>query len=169
MSPIQLFLISLLWSCGVRADCGCKDLKRVLGADSKNGISFNVNFATIVKQRPVYNMSLIPEGVYSIGTNNPKASGHGESPRREVKVNDFYIDQYEVSNQEFSKFVCQTGYQTDAQKYQDSFVFWASMNEKDLDKVRPYQVIASVPWWLKIPKADWLHPDGPESQLSEGT
>lgn len=111
-------------------------------------------------------MTLIPGGTYSIGTNKPKASRLGESPRREVEVDDFYIDKYEVSNEQFSKFVCETGYKTDAEKYQDSFVFWSSMNDNDLDKVRPYQVIASVPWWLKIPKADWLHPDGPETTIT---
>lgn len=55
----------------------------------------------------------IPAGVFMMGTDEPEIRQDGEWPARRVRVNLFYMDQYEVSNAEFEKFVNSTGYVTE--------------------------------------------------------
>lgn len=58
-------------------------------------------------------MVLIPGSNFTMGTNNPKIPSDGEGPAREVKLNSFYMDQYEVSNHDFEAFVNATEYVTE--------------------------------------------------------
>lgn len=48
-----------------------------------------------------------------MGTDEPEIQQDGEWPARRVHVNSFYMDRYEVSNQEFERFVNSTGYLTE--------------------------------------------------------
>jgi formylglycine-generating enzyme required for sulfatase activity len=41
----------------------------------------------------------------------------GEGPPRETTLDPFYIDKYAVTNADFSQFVRQTGYKTDAERF----------------------------------------------------
>ena len=50
-------------------------------------------------------------------------SEDGEGPPREVTLDPFYIDKFVVTNAHFLKFVRETGYTTDAERYGWSFVF----------------------------------------------
>lgn len=59
------------------------------------------------------NMVLVPEGEYKVGLD--KAGPDGDtfsSPSRTVKLAAFYIDVYEVTNEEYSKFVQATNHPT---------------------------------------------------------
>lgn len=109
-------------------------------------------------------LALIPGGTMAIGTRTAIFPEDKESPERMVTINDFYMDKYEVSNAKFMEFVRATGYATDAEKFGDSFVFkgviTAGMQEKYVD----YRV-ASAPWWYKIDKVDWQHPEGVDSTI----
>jgi formylglycine-generating enzyme required for sulfatase activity len=58
------------------------------------------------------------------------------------------MDHHEVTNQQFSEFVDQTGYITTAQQVGKAQVF-------DADKRR----------WSTVAGADWQHPEGPNSSL----
>lgn len=58
-------------------------------------------------------MVLIPAGVFTMGTDEPAIQQDGEWPARNVHVDSFYMDRYEVSNAEFEKFVNATGYLTE--------------------------------------------------------
>lgn len=58
-------------------------------------------------------MVAIPGGVFTMGTHEPKIQQDGEGPARRVHVDSFYMDQYEVSNQDFETFVNSTGYITE--------------------------------------------------------
>lgn len=58
-------------------------------------------------------MVAIPEGVFTMGTDEPEIRQDGEWPARRVHVKSFYMDQYEVSNEEFERFVNSTGYVTE--------------------------------------------------------
>lgn len=109
-------------------------------------------------------MVLIRGGKYSVGTNKPVIVADGEAPEREIRVSDFYIDKYEVSNSAFGKFVAETGYKTDAEKYGDSFVLYSHI--KDLESKKLVSAVASVPWWLSIKEANWMHPEGQESSVA---
>lgn len=51
-----------------------------------------------------------------MGTDEPEIQQDGEWPARRVHVNSFYMDQYEVSNQEFERFVNSTGYLTEVRR-----------------------------------------------------
>uniref|UniRef100_A0A8C9FNR0 Sulfatase-modifying factor enzyme-like domain-containing protein n=1 Tax=Pavo cristatus TaxID=9049 RepID=A0A8C9FNR0_PAVCR len=61
-------------------------------------------------------MVAIPGGVFTMGTDEPEIQQDGEWPARRVHVSSFYMDQYEVSNQEFERFVNSTGYLTEVRQ-----------------------------------------------------
>ncbi|XP_068265041.1 formylglycine-generating enzyme isoform X2 [Nyctibius grandis] len=84
-------------------------------------------------------MVAIPGGVFTMGTDEPEIQQDGEWPARRVHINSFYMDQYEVSNEEFERFVNSTGYVTE---------------------------VAAAPWWLPVKGANWKHPEGPDSSIS---
>lgn len=51
-----------------------------------------------------------------MGTDEPEIQQDGEWPARRVHVSSFYMDQYEVSNEEFERFVSSTGYVTEVRQ-----------------------------------------------------
>lgn len=109
-------------------------------------------------------LAIIPGGTVTIGTNQAIFPEDNESPERVVKVNDFYMDKFEVSNDKFEKFVSSTNYVTDAEKFGDSFVFKGLITEEVQKKYVDFRV-ASAPWWYKIDKVDWRHPEGADSNI----
>ena len=58
-------------------------------------------------------MVFIDGGTYYMGTNKPIFVADGEEPERLVKINSFYLDKFEVSNNEFDIFVKDTKYKTE--------------------------------------------------------
>ncbi|KAI4496131.1 hypothetical protein M0802_007998 [Mischocyttarus mexicanus] len=108
-------------------------------------------------------MSKITGNVFTIGTDNPIFVADGEGPKREVVLDDFYIDQFEVSNKDFSEFVKLTGYKTEAEKFGDSFVFEGLLEENVKKEIK--QMVAHAPWWLHVKGASWQHPEGPQSTI----
>ncbi len=124
-------------------------------------------------------MVKIPEGTYMMGAEGKLALPR-EYPKHPVHVNAFYIDTHEVTNAEFQKFVEETGYKTIAERPIDweelkkllppgtakppdenlqpgSMVFTPRPGIKDLTNF--YQ------WWDYIHGANWLHPEGPDSNI----
>nr|XP_009687331.1 PREDICTED: sulfatase-modifying factor 1 [Struthio camelus australis] len=83
-------------------------------------------------------MVTVPGGVFTMGTDEPEIQQDGEWPARRVHVSSFYMDQYEVSNEDFEMFVNSTGYVTE---------------------------VAAAPWWLPVKGANWKHPEGPDSSI----
>ncbi|MCB9231673.1 MAG: SUMF1/EgtB/PvdO family nonheme iron enzyme [Bacteroidia bacterium] len=92
----------------------------------------------------------------------------------------FFMDETEVTNQQFAAFVEATGYLTEAEKP----INWEEMarglppgTPKPADsllvpgalvfKQTPFPVDLNSPhlWWRWIPGANWRHPQGPESNL----
>ncbi|NXY47602.1 SUMF1 enzyme, partial [Ceuthmochares aereus] len=110
-------------------------------------------------------MVAIPGGVFTMGTDEPEIQQDGEWPARRVHVDSFYMDQYEVSNEEFERFVNSTGYVTEAEKFGDSFVFEGMLSEEV--KADIHQAVAAAPWWLPVKGANWKHPEGPDSNISD--
>lgn len=51
-----------------------------------------------------------------MGTDEPEIQQDGEWPARRVHISRFYMDQYEVSNEEFERFVNSTGYVTEVRR-----------------------------------------------------
>src|SRR5260370_40045986 len=72
-------------------------------------------------------MVWIPEGTFLMGTND-KESFPNEQPAHLVQVQGFWMDEHDVTNTEFSKFVEATGYVTTAER---------KINWEDLKKEVP--------------------------------
>lgn len=109
-------------------------------------------------------MIKINAGTYFIGTNNPVFVADGEGPKREVVLDSFYIDKFEVSNEEFAAFASATGYTTEAESFGDSFVFEGLLAQNIKDKID--KAVAQAPWWLPVKQASWLHPEGPNTNIT---
>ncbi|WP_461226988.1 formylglycine-generating enzyme family protein [Lacticaseibacillus suihuaensis] len=111
-------------------------------------------------------MIKIPGGTYQIGTND-RTKGFfqdNETPKVTVTVPDFEIGATTVTNAEFAAFVAATGYKTDAERFGDSFVFHLLASPKTLAASRQ---VPGVPWWYAVAGADWAHPFGPDSDVSQ--
>lgn len=110
-------------------------------------------------------MTLIPGGHMTIGTKRAIFPEDNESPPRQMQIKDFLLDIYETSNANFRDFVLATGRKTDAEKFGDSFVFKGLISEEMQQKYVDFRVASAV-WWYKIDKVDWMHPEGPDSNLN---
>ena len=111
-----------------------------------------------VKEPKVNKLVQIPSGVFTMGLDKPILPQDGEGPARRVEISEFFINQYEVSNAEFAKFVAQTGFVTEAEKFGDSFVLDALLSAEVQAKIT--QAVQGAPWWLPVKGASWKHPEG---------
>ena len=107
-------------------------------------------------------MVLVPEGTFRMGADDRFAyPDDGEAPVREVELGDFWIDSCAVSNADFSAFVEDAGYVTEAERFGWSFVFGGLLP----DDFPPTEGVVQAPWWRKVEEADWRHPEGSHSNL----
>ncbi|XP_072394273.1 formylglycine-generating enzyme [Diabrotica undecimpunctata] len=109
-------------------------------------------------------MVLIESTIFEMGTNKPVFEADNEGPLRNVTVNTFYLDKYEISNQQFYNFVKKTGYKTEAEVFGDSFLFEMCLPEKERKKYEDIRA-AQAPWWIKMSGVSWKHPEGPDSTI----
>ena len=86
--------------------------------------------------------------------------GDGEAPQRTVKCSPYRISACTVSNAQFARFVTETGYVTDAERYGWSFVFHLFL---PLEQRTGLRSPAGLPWWLQVKGACWSLPEGPGS------
>ncbi len=97
-----------------------------------------------------------------------------EGPLLEVTVDGFWMDQYEVTNAQFARFVEATGYVTEAEKKPDPALFPGIPEEK----LMPGSVVFIMPtdlrrggnitqWWQFVPGANWRKPYGPGSDIHD--
>ena len=94
-------------------------------------------------------MLWIPPGKFLMGGLDGKGDWD-EQPPHWVSLSGFFLDVYEVTNQQFQKFVQASGYQTTAEKKGSA----TGLNHRgELHR---------------IPGASWLHPEGEESVFSSG-
>ena len=89
----------------------------------------------------------------------------GEGPARQVRIDGFAISAYAVTNAQFGDFVRDTGYTTDAERLNWSFVFAGLVDEET--RKRATRVPVETPWWLPVPRAYWAQPEGPNSTVLE--
>ena len=74
----------------------------------------------------------IPGGRFLMGTDDSVGfAADGEGPVREIEVSPFLIDDTAVTNAQFGRFVRQTRYKTEAERYGWSFVFHSFVPRKD--------------------------------------
>jgi formylglycine-generating enzyme required for sulfatase activity len=126
-------------------------------------------------------MVWIPGGEFVMGSDS-KLARPDEQPAHPVRVDGFWIDATEVTNAQFERFVAATGYLTTAERaptveellanapvgtpapppevlVAGSLVFTPPDAAVPLDDVRN--------WWVWTPGANWRHPEGPDSDLSD--
>lgn len=118
---------------------------------------------------PATGMIWIPGSTFLMGSNDHYPE---EAPAHPVTVDGFWMDQYTVTNAQFSRFVEETGYITLAEQ---------GANPQDYPGAKPEMLVpASVVfykpparvdlrnhfnWWRYVPNANWRRPQGPETSL----
>ncbi|XP_075249518.1 formylglycine-generating enzyme-like [Convolutriloba macropyga] len=110
-------------------------------------------------------MVFILGGLTDIRLDKPILPQDGEGPMRQNTVPSFYIDKTEVTNEQFKLFVDNTGYVTEAETFQNSFVLQNFVSEELNAKIE--QSVAQAPWWLPVDGADWKQPEGPGSSVMD--
>lgn len=109
-------------------------------------------------------MVYVEGGEFLMGTEDGEGfPADGEGPVRKVHVDPFYIDKYAVTNEEFARFVKETGYVTEAERFGWSFVFHLFVPERIAARVT--QVPVETPWWWPVRGANWRHPEGPYTSI----
>lgn len=128
---------------------------------------------------PPAGMVWIPGGTFQMGS----ASGPADClPVHQVTLDGFWMDQSEVTNAEFQKFVEATGYVTVAERPVTPQEFPAG-GARDFisslkEPVEPGALVFVEPpratsladffqWWRWQPGASWKHPEGPGSSIAD--
>lgn len=124
-------------------------------------------------------MVWIPGGEFLMGTEDNESYEH-EHPAHRVKVDGFWMDETEVTNEQFKVFVNATNYVTVAERTPDWEELRAQLppdTPKPADSLLvPGALVFTPPdgpvmlndysqWWRWLRGADWKHPEGPESNL----
>lgn len=111
-------------------------------------------------------MILLPGGVFKMGTDDREGfASDGEGPVREVELSPFYIDPCAVTNAEFARFVRETGYVTESERFGWSYVFHLFVSEETAKTVT--RSVQRTPWWWVVEGASWDHPEGPDSDIRD--
>ncbi|MGB5711120.1 MAG: SUMF1/EgtB/PvdO family nonheme iron enzyme, partial [Waterburya sp.] len=91
-----------------------------------------------------------------------------EQPVHRVTVDGFCMDKYQVTNQQFQKFVKATGYVTVAERPLNPADYPGTPREKLLPGSLVFHMTSGPvdlkhmsQWWNWTPGAYWRHPDGP--------
>jgi formylglycine-generating enzyme len=173
MNQIIFIFIVILTVNNVNSDCGCSKnsrnerAKKYERAEDADSIYKNERKkSSMLHAKDFDKMSLIPSGRYFIGTNDEVFKTDKEGPEREVVVKQFYMDKYEVSNSDFKEFTDLTGYQTEAEKFGDSFIFKSMLSLEQQKEYEDFRV-AQAPWWFKVKNVNWKHPEGAESSIED--
>jgi len=125
-------------------------------------------------------MVWIPGGEFSMGARDPfdrqdvvgMQATTDSRPIHRVAVDGFWMDETEVTNEQFARFVKATGYVTVAER---------TPRQEDFPTAPPENLVAgsvvfsppdhAVPlndhfqWWSYVKGADWRHPSGPGSSI----
>ena len=115
-------------------------------------------------------MVLVRGGSFAMGSSDFYPE---ERPVRQVQVDDIWIDEHQVTNAQFRRFVKDTGHTTVAERAPEAADFPGA---DPADLVPGSQVFVGTPgpvplddwtrWWAWVPGADWRHPEGPASTLN---
>jgi formylglycine-generating enzyme required for sulfatase activity len=87
-----------------------------------------------------------------------------EQPIHDVRLSGFFIDRTEVTNEQFGRFVAETGYVTLAERPRaDGSPGGAFVFTPPAGPVVDFQ--NELQWWRFVPGANWRQPRGPGSNL----
>lgn len=124
-------------------------------------------------------MAWVPDGVFLMGSDH-KLSYPNERPAHTVRVQGFWMDLTHVTNDQFARFVQDTGYVTTAEQTPD----WETIRVQlppgtprppagvlvpgamvFIGTNTPVNLQDYYRWWRYTPGADWRHPLGPDSTI----
>lgn len=143
-------------------------------------LAFGLVFAlTRYFQNSHQEMVWIPAGEFMMGTEGQGAM-RNEQPAHRVRLPGFWMDEHEVTNAQFRKFVEATNYVTTAEKPPD----WEELKQQlppgtpkpSDDKLVAGSMVFTPPkgpvptnnvalWWTWTPGASWKCPEGPGTNL----
>jgi formylglycine-generating enzyme len=125
----------------------------------------NERFVQANYNRPK-DMILIPGGTFMMGTDDLDGfPADGEGPVRIREISPFYMDVCTVTNSQFTDFVEDTRYRTEAERFGWTFVFHLFVSEKI--KQEDSRSVPGAPWWLAVNKAYWKNPEGINSTIDD--
>lgn len=126
-------------------------------------------------------MVIIPTGTFEMGGDSAQAK-NDEFPKHTVIISSFWMDSTEVTNVAFEKFIKMTHYVTTADIKPD----WELLKKQlppntpkpDEKKLVPASLVFTPPtqtvslndptqWWSWMPHANWQHPRGAKSTISQ--
>ncbi len=158
-------------------------MKRLLWLGGLGLAAFVASYlVTLLGQRPgtaPSGMVWIPGGEFTMGTDSDLGWAD-EKPAHRVRVEGFWMDATEVTNEQFRAFVAATGYVTTAEKPpsleeimkqsppgtppppKEKLVPGSMVFKPTTEKVDTRDFSQ---WWHWIPGACWKHPEGPGSDL----
>jgi formylglycine-generating enzyme required for sulfatase activity len=116
-------------------------------------------------------MVWIPRGEFPMGSDTGQPD---EQPVHEVALDGFWMDNTEVTNEQFERFVRATGYITIAERKPNP----ADFPDAQPEMLVPGSVCFNPPrdpislnnhyvWWKWVPGANWRHPEGPSSSIQD--
>lgn len=114
--------------------------------------------------------AFVEGGRFTMGSDSERPEERSAHP---VEVSDFFIDRTEVTNDQFARFVEETGYVTIAErgigeagrgKLPDALLKPGGM--VFAPPTEPLDDLSDVTkWWRWVEGADWRHPEGPGSSI----
>lgn len=118
----------------------------------------NQDDVVIKKGGHTFELCNIPGGDALVGTNRPVIPLDEESPCRTQAIEPYRMMQAAVSNDLFARFIAETSYKTDAEKFGWSFVFYQQLP----DDFKATQARIGTQWWRKVEGATWSKILGPD-------
>lgn len=177
--PFYLLLITIFFSCDfVSKKRNVTSSHNCIPSNSKLNDLDNLNEITYAENGSLEGMIFVEGGEFEMGGDNDDAM-QDEFPKHKVVINSFWMDETEVTNDQFMKFVESTGYVTTAEKAID----W-----NEIKKILPpntpkphdsllspaslifYQTNAEdmndyTQWWRLEKNANWKQPFGKDSDI----
>ena len=155
-----IYLIAILFSCKSKQQ---KENNKVVPGDTEI-----LSALTADSSQP--KMFWIKGGSFLMGSEDPAFMD--AQPVHEVSVNGFWMDEHEVTNADFARFIKATGYITIAER---------PLDPKDYPNVPKENLVIGSPvfappenevslndpgqWWRYVAGANWYHPQGPSSSI----
>ena len=115
-------------------------------------------------------MTWIPGGQFWMGTAEEQMTD--ARPWHRVYVDGYWMDQTEVTNEQFASFVKATGYVTDAERKPRVEDYPRAPPENLIagsvvftPPTHPVELTNHFQWWNYVHGANWRHPEGPASNI----